>query len=97
MTCLLCQVFIGLKSITTSKNLAYLFQKAKKNGSHDFNREVTENDSLADHSFHSHVYTNPCICNIFSSPIIKHATECKIVDKINNAFYTGKSSNMYIH
>ena len=31
-----------LKSMTTSKNLAYCFQKAKKNGSNDFNPEVTE-------------------------------------------------------
>ena len=32
------------KSMTTSKNLSFLFffQKAKKNGSNDFNLEVTE-------------------------------------------------------
>ena len=41
----------------------------------------------ADQSFHNHIYTNPCICNIFNSPMIKHTKECSIVDKINNAFF----------
>ena len=36
-----------IESMTTSKNLSYCFQKTKKNGSDDYNPEVTENDSLA--------------------------------------------------
>ena len=34
---------MSFKSMTTSKTLAYfIFEKAKKNGSDDFNLEVTE-------------------------------------------------------